>query len=277
MMEDVKGAFNIVKRKRLIKQLARTVGGRKWRTWVESFMGKRAFTVEWDGKTRGKGEAGEGVPQGSPLSPTLFLIYLAPTIHKMEVEIRKAIPGLQVEINSYVDDIVLSIIDEDGMSDMSRIVKKGAKIMREIAEADGIPFEKEKEETIVFGIKGNKLEKVKWLGIILDSKLKFQDHLEVRVKRLRQMLGNLKGLGNSAWGLNPASWRQAYTGMIRTIALWGAEVGWRGQEKWRKALKNYNTKASPSESAQGHPRERRRGTQGNAAGGGRQDHRCRTH
>ena len=25
--------------------------------------------------------------------------------------------------------------------------------------------------------------------------------------------------------------------MIRTIALWGAEVGWRGQGKWRKALK----------------------------------------
>ncbi len=25
--------------------------------------------------------------------------------------------------------------------------------------------------------------------------------------------------------------------MVRTIALWREEVGWRGQEKWRKALK----------------------------------------
>ena len=25
--------------------------------------------------------------------------------------------------------------------------------------------------------------------------------------------------------------------MIRTIALWGAEFGWKGQEKWRKALR----------------------------------------
>ena len=51
---------------------------------MKSFMGKRNFMVEWDGKTRGKGEAGEEVPQGSPLSPILFLIFLASTIYKME-------------------------------------------------------------------------------------------------------------------------------------------------------------------------------------------------
>ncbi len=52
------------------------------------------------------------------------------------------------------------------------------------------------------------------------------------------MLGNLRGLGNSACGLTPLSWRQAYTGMIRTIALWGAEVGLRGQEKWWTSLRS---------------------------------------
>ena len=48
------------------------------------------------------------------------------------------------------------------------------------------------------------------------------------------MLRNLKGLGNSAWGMTPLIWRQAYTLIIRTIALWGAEVR---RERWRKALK----------------------------------------
>ena len=90
MMEDVKQAFNIVKRKRLMEQLETTAGGRKLRNWVESFMGKRTFTVEWDGKARRKGEAGEGVPQGSPLSPILFLIFLAPTIYRMEEELKKS-------------------------------------------------------------------------------------------------------------------------------------------------------------------------------------------
>ena len=81
------------------------------------------------------------------------------------------------------------------------------------------------------------METVKWLGIILESELKLHEHLNMRVKRETQILGSLKGLENSSCGLTPMSWRQAYTGMIRTIALQVAEVGWRGQEKWRKALK----------------------------------------
>ena len=198
VMETVKGAFNIVKRKRPIEQLASTTGGRKWRTWVENYMGNRTFTVQWDGKTRGKGEAEEGVPQGSPLSPILFLIFLTPTIYKMEEGLRRAMPGLQVEVNSYVDDLALSITYIDGISDMTRMVKKGGEIMREIAEADGIPLEREKEETIVFGREGRKEEKVKWLGIILDSGLQFQEHLDTRVRRAKQMLGNLRGVENSA-------------------------------------------------------------------------------
>ena len=114
---------------------------------------------------------------------------------------------------------------------MGRMMAKAGGIMREMSEVDGIPLELEKEEAFGFGRKGRKAEKVKWLGIIIDRELKFQYHIIARVKRARQMLGNLNGLGNSSWGMTLLSWRQAYTGMIRTIALWGAEVGWRGQEK----------------------------------------------
>ena len=66
-------------------------------------------------------------PQGSPLSPILFLIYLASTIYRMEEKIRRAIPGLEVEINSYVDDIALTIFDGDRIIDIRRMVAKGAR------------------------------------------------------------------------------------------------------------------------------------------------------
>ena len=46
VMEDVKGAFNIVKRGRLIEQLRTTEGGTKWVQWVENFMNERTFSVE---------------------------------------------------------------------------------------------------------------------------------------------------------------------------------------------------------------------------------------
>ena len=48
------------------------------------------------------------------------------------------------------------------------------------------------------------------------------------------MLVQLKGPENSIWGLSANTWKSAYTGMIRELALWGAEFGWRGQRHWEK-------------------------------------------
>ena len=34
----------------------------------------------------------------------------------------------------------------------------------------------------------------------------------------------------------PRGWKKAYERMIRSIATWGAELGWRGQKAWGKEL-----------------------------------------
>ena len=59
---------------------------------------------------------------------------------------------------------------------------------------------------------------------------------KARIEKARKMLGALNGIGNSQWGISPLSWRSAYTGMIRTIATWGAEIEWRGQMAWTKEM-----------------------------------------
>ena len=51
-----------------------------------------------------------------------------------------------MEINYYVDDLALTIFDGDGPTDMGRMVAKGGVILREIADEDGIPLAREKEE-----------------------------------------------------------------------------------------------------------------------------------
>ena len=43
----------------------------------------------------------------------------------MEERIRRAMPGLEIEINSYVDDIELTVFDGDGIMDMGSMVAKG--------------------------------------------------------------------------------------------------------------------------------------------------------
>jgi len=75
---------------------------------------------------------------------------------------------------------------------------------------------------------------VKWLVIIMDESLTFKEHWKARIKKARAMLAQFNGLGNSQWGISATSWRQIYTGIIRAIALWGSELGWRGQRDWEK-------------------------------------------
>ena len=36
--------------------------------------------------------------------------------------------------------------------------------------------------------------------------------------------------------MSPLSWRQAYTGIVRSVASWGIKVGWRGQREWRENM-----------------------------------------
>ena len=38
--------------------------------------------------------------------------------------------------------------------------------------------------------------------------------------------------------MSPLSWRQAYMGMIRSVASWGVEVGWMGQKEWREEMES---------------------------------------
>ena len=52
-------------------------------------------------------------------------------------------------------------------------------------------------------------------------------------KALRDANRIVTEIGNSQWGISPSSWRQLYTGMVRVVASWGAEVAWRSQKAWR--------------------------------------------
>jgi len=70
-----------------------------------------------------------------------------------------------------------------------------------------------------------------------------KEHWKARIKKARAMLAQFNGLGNSQWGISATSWRQIYTGMIRAIALWGSELGWRGQRDWEKEFEQLQYQA----------------------------------
>ena len=132
---------------------------------------------------------------------------------------------------------MVCVLDPDGIENIKEVLEGVDKIVGEIAKNWNLPLEKEKHEKIVFNPKGvgsgrrkkrSEVEKVKWLGIIVDETLDFDHHWKSRIVKAKQLLGSLSSMGSSQWAISPTGWRQLYTGMIRVVALWGAELGWKG-------------------------------------------------
>jgi len=104
---DVKGGFQNVREEDVIRELEKSEEGRKWIPWCKEFFRAREFEIEWDRRVRGRGRTNIGAPQGSPVLPVLFLIWIAPIITKMETALEGKFAGkrAEIEIPSYVDDL----------------------------------------------------------------------------------------------------------------------------------------------------------------------------
>lgn len=146
---------------------------------------------------------------------------------------------------SYVDDLHCGLYDRGGAEDdlgkrerMQDLVARTPRVVTEVAAEVQLPLATDKEESIVlkggWGRKkrtGGIVEKVKWLGVILDDCLDFKEHWRHLIGQARSLLGAPVGVSNSKWGISPVSWRAAYTGMVRAVASWGIEVEWWEQKE----------------------------------------------
>src|SRR4029077_2185487 len=136
-------------------------------------------------------------------------------------------------------------VDEVGRREhMNDLLDRASVTVKEVASEWGLPLVAGKEEGMVLrdvrGRRGRRgaVEKVKWLGVILDNSLDFGPYWKHRIGKARSLLGAIGGLGTSRWGLSPVSWRLVYTGMVRAVAAWGVEIGWRAQREWREEMES---------------------------------------
>ena len=96
---DVKGAFDHVAKNQLLAILQKLRLPTSLIAWVSSFLANRELRLSFDGQLEEFSKIETGIPQGSPISPILFLIY-----------IRDLFPSLasSVQVLSYIDDIALT-------------------------------------------------------------------------------------------------------------------------------------------------------------------------
>jgi hypothetical protein len=72
---DVSGAYDNVSHERLLHDLQKRGLGGKWAAWIKSFLSDRSTTLKLPEYSTEKLEVNIGIPQGSPISPILYLFY----------------------------------------------------------------------------------------------------------------------------------------------------------------------------------------------------------
>jgi ribonuclease HI len=237
---DIKGAFDCVSKPTLLLGLERLGLPGNLIGWVASFLSNRKIQLAFDGRIQPLTDIEVGLPQGSPISPILFLIYVRDIV---------AEKGFQV---SYIDDF--------GIAVTSTVAKKNCAALRNIAEClftkgaeRAVQFDLGKTELIHFssrkapileglelgGITITPKPIIRWLGIWFDSKLSFKAHIEKKINSATAAFYSIQRLGNTQKGLNAKGLRLLYIACVTSISDFGVQLWWKGEKTPENLIKPF--------------------------------------
>ncbi len=224
---DVKGAYNGVCKERLLQRMkARGIPDDLLR-WIEAFCSERTASIQVNGQLSEARELPQaGLPQGSPLSPILFLFFNADLVQRRINCYGGAI--------AFVDDFTAWVTGPTAQSNREGIEA----IIRDAIDWEkrsGATFEADKTAIIHFTRKSYKTDAqpftikeqevkpkdhVKVLGVIMDAGLKFREHIARAASKGLEAVLELRRLK----GLSPPTARQLFTSMVAPVMDYASNV-----------------------------------------------------
>ena len=143
---DIKGAFDHVSQNQLLGVLQRLGLPISLIAWINSFLNDRQLRLSFDGQSEQFTNIRAGIPQGSPISPILFLIY-----------IRELFESTATFNLSYMDDLALSVSSTSLRKNIQILEREVARLF-DRASSSAIEFDAAKTELIHFTASKKALE-----------------------------------------------------------------------------------------------------------------------
>jgi Reverse transcriptase (RNA-dependent DNA polymerase) len=205
---DVAGAFNNVHHRRLIHTMRKRKIPVEITRWVLSFLSNRTTRMRFNGITTDPMPTPIGIPQGSPLSPILYILYNSDLL---EIPKGRKQPGL-----GFIDDILYGVQNKTAMANACELERLLAR-SEQWRQRHGAQFKKSKyflihftrntsakvEATVIIG--GTTIHpssEAKYLGITFDWKLKFRPHISQIVAKGTKYALAIAGIAKSKWAPN---------------------------------------------------------------------------
>ena len=224
---DYTRAFDLVWRDGLlIKMMSLNIRG-KIITWIKNFLTDRSNIIRIANYTSNPYILENGIPQGSSLSPTLFLImindfpslsnYTSKSLFADDANIWRSGSNLK-QISHHLQEDLLEI--EDWSTKWGFIINKEKTIATIFSNKNSIerPTLKIKDHQIVTECK------FKFLGFTFDKNLTWKYHIEDLIDKSSQILNIMKSFHGLAWGANNKTLLTIYKSLLRSRIDYGCFI-----------------------------------------------------
>jgi ribonuclease HI len=228
---DIEGAFDNAPFEAMERSLRSRRTPEAVVRWVSNMLKQRTVETSLRGSMKAV-KVAKGCPQGGVLSPLLWTLVVDELLDNLEKE------GIYCQ--AYADDGTILVEGMD-LKTVCRLVEAGLKTVRLWCAGKGLSINPSKTELMLFttkykvrgfqapridNVELNLASEVKYLGVVLDGKLSFKAHLEVKCEKATIALWQCRKALGRKWGLKPRVMHWLYTMVIRPIILYGAVVWW---------------------------------------------------
>ena len=225
---DLKQAYDHVWRTGLLYKMQKIGIQGNMFNWIQNFLHDRTISTKVNDTTSPKRSLEEGIPQGSALSCTLFLIY-----------INDLPENIEVQTALFADDLVLWTKGKHFLH-MQRQLNKALSTLSTYCELWKLQINTKKtvysiftlspvhiRTTLQLKVQNNLIQKdnnPSYLGVRLDPRLNLKAHFEDITSKVTKRLNLLKRLASSTWGTTKSTLRQLYTGYVRAVFDYSAPL-----------------------------------------------------
>ena len=184
---DVTKAFDCVSHDLLCRKLLRLGFDEDSVSLLRSYLTGRLQFVEYDNVTSSRLPLAHGVAQGSVIGPILFLVFIN------DIGYLSSVTG---KIVLFADD-TSSLEGSADLDGLALQVRQSREVIAQWFAANRLSINDAKTQSLFFSLRQLSIEQcgsVRYLGIYLDSKLTWEEHVNHLVKRLNTSIYLIRNL-----------------------------------------------------------------------------------
>lgn len=226
---DVTGAFDHTNHRRLLHNLRKRRVPDCIVQWVASFLTNRRMIITLLEGPMGEFDVPTGIPQGSPLSPILYLFFNADLIE----ELMAAYQG-RILVTGYIDDICILTWSESAARNCrflveahrlaetwekrhaSKFAPKKYHLIHMFSKHRSVPRPTGPTNTSLWlrGVEIKAQSSIRYLGVWLDQHLTGSEHVKMAREKAAQIQAALSSIAGSTWGVTTLQLRRMYTAVL---------------------------------------------------------------